>query len=136
MSLFDHITVSVSSEGRERKQHHQKFNHNTVPLQVGILVQSSRCHAETIRLEILRNAPHSTADTAATHRSPHVVRGELVKEVSQSAEEAQRAQDTARAELLDEESRQFCQTKGPSLYQLLEEIRELALLDVTQDGRT
>lgn len=99
-------------------------------------MQSSRCHAETIKLEIIRNAPHHTADTEAAHRSLHVVKSELVKEVSQSAEEAQRAQDTARLEVMDEESREFCQTKGPSLYQLLEEIRELALLDVTEDIRT
>ncbi|XP_030915567.1 DIS3-like exonuclease 1 isoform X2 [Geospiza fortis] len=111
LSLFDHITVRI-------------------------LVQSSRCHAETIKLEIIRNAPHHTVDTEAAQRSLHVVKSELVKEVSQSAEEAQRAQDRARVEVMDEESREFCQTKGPSLYQLLEEIRELALLDVTEDIRT
>lgn len=98
-------------------------------------MQTSRCHAETIKLEIIRNAPHHTADTEAAHRS-FQVRSDLVKEVSQSAEEAQRAQERARVEVMDEESREFCQTKGPSLYQLLEEIRELALLDVTEDIRT
>ncbi|XP_054128683.1 DIS3-like exonuclease 1 isoform X3 [Melozone crissalis] len=111
LSLFDHITVRI-------------------------LVQSSRCHAETIKLEIISNTPHHTADTEAAQRSLHGVKSELVKEVSQSAEEAQRAQDRARLEVMDEESREFCQTKGPSLYQLLEEIRELALLDVTEDIRT
>ncbi|XP_071297271.1 DIS3-like exonuclease 1 isoform X2 [Agelaius tricolor] len=111
LSLFDHITVRI-------------------------LVQSSRCHAETIKLEIIRNAPHHTADTEAAHKGLHVVKSDLVKEVSQSAEEAQRAQDGARLEVMDEESLEFCQTKGPSLYQLLEEIRELALLDVTEDIRT
>ncbi|XP_054497760.2 DIS3-like exonuclease 1 isoform X2 [Agelaius phoeniceus] len=111
LSLFDHITVRI-------------------------LVQSSRCHAETIKLEIIRNAPHHTADTEAAHKGLHVVKSDLVKEVSQSAEEAQRAQDRARLEVMDEESLEFCQTKGPSLYQLLEEIRELALLDVTEDIRT
>ncbi|XP_063026060.1 DIS3-like exonuclease 1 isoform X2 [Melospiza melodia melodia] len=111
LSLFDHITVRI-------------------------LVQSSRCHAETIKLEIISNTPHHTADTEAAQRSLHGLKSELVKEVSQSAEEAQRAQDRARLEVMDEESRQFCQTKGPSLYQLLEEIRELALLDVTEDIRT
>ncbi|XP_053810666.1 DIS3-like exonuclease 1 isoform X3 [Vidua chalybeata] len=111
LSLFDHITVRI-------------------------LVQTSRCHAETIKLEIIRNAPHHTADAEAAPRSLHVVKSDLVKEVSQSAEEAQRAQERARVEVMDEESREFCQTKGPSLYQLLEEIRELALLDVTGDIRT
>lgn len=105
-------------------------------MQVRILVQSSRCHAERIKLEIIRNAPHHTVDTEAAHSSSHGVKSDLVREVSQSAEEAQRAQERARVEVMDEESREFCQTKGPSLYQLLEEIRELALLDVTQDIRT
>ncbi|XP_063268304.1 DIS3-like exonuclease 1 isoform X3 [Prinia subflava] len=109
LSLFDHITVRI-------------------------VVQSSRCHAETIRLEMVRNAPH--AGTAAAPQGSHGARAELLREVSQSAEEAQRAQETARVEGMDEESREFCQTKGPSLYQLLEEIRELALLDVSQDVRT
>lgn len=98
-------------------------------------MQTSRCHADTIRLEIIRNAPHP-ADTEAAQKSFHVVKSDLVKEVSQSAEDAQRAQERARVEVMDEESREFCQTKGPSLYQLLEEIRELALLDVTEDVRT
>lgn len=96
-------------------------------------MQTSRCHADTIKLEIIRNAPHHTADTEATQKSFHVVKSDLVKEVSQAAEEAQRAQERARVEVMDEESQEFCQTKGPSLYQLLEEIRELALLDVTED---
>ncbi|KAM4893033.1 DIS3-like exonuclease 1 [Sylvia borin] len=111
LSLFDHITVRIA-------------------------VQSSRCHAETIRLEMVRNAPHSSAHAEAARRGPQGARGELLRQGSRAAQDAQPAQDTARGEALDEESRQFCQTKGPSLYQLLEEIRELALLDVTQDVRT
>ncbi|XP_062357177.1 DIS3-like exonuclease 1 isoform X2 [Cinclus cinclus] len=111
LSLFDHITVRI-------------------------LVQSSRCHAECIKLEIIRNAPHHGADTEAAQRTSQLVKSDLVKEVSQSAEEAQRAQERARVEVMDEESQEFCQTQGPSLYQLLEEIRELALLDVTEEIRT
>ncbi|KFP75201.1 DIS3-like exonuclease 1, partial [Acanthisitta chloris] len=97
LSLFDHITVKI-------------------------LVQTSRCHADTIKLEITRNSQNF-----------HGVRSDLVKAVSQSAEDAQRAQERARVEVLDEDYQEYCQTKGPSLYQLLEEIRELALLDVAAD---
>ncbi|XP_071424304.1 DIS3-like exonuclease 1 [Pithys albifrons albifrons] len=108
LSLFDHITVRI-------------------------LVQSSRCHADTIRLEILRNRPHRGADTAAALRSCPAARADVGRAVSEGAGQAQRAQERGTGELLQEEYQEFCQTKGPSLYQLLEEIRELALLDVSAD---
>lgn len=99
-------------------------------------MQTSRCHADTIKLEIIRNAPHQTAQTEASHKNFHGVKADLVKEVSQSAEEAQRAQEKARADIIDKDYQEYCQSKGPSLYQLLEEIRDLALLDVSADART
>ncbi|KFO90940.1 DIS3-like exonuclease 1, partial [Buceros rhinoceros silvestris] len=108
LSLFDHITVKI-------------------------LVQTSRCHADTIKLEIIRNAPYQTAQTEASQKNFHGVKADLVKEVSQSAEEAQRAQEKARADITDEDYQEYCQSKGPSLYHLLEEIRDLALLDVSTD---
>ncbi|NWU96828.1 DI3L1 exonuclease, partial [Upupa epops] len=111
LSLFDHITVKI-------------------------LVQTSRCHADTIKLEILRNTPYQPSEPEACQKNFHLVKSELVKEVSQTAEEAQRAQEQARVEVMDEDYQQYCQTKGPSLYQLLEEIRDLALLDVSADIRT
>ncbi|KAM6245727.1 DIS3-like exonuclease 1 isoform 3-T3 [Spheniscus humboldti] len=112
LSLFDHITVKI-------------------------LVQTSRCHADTIKLEIIRNAPYRISDTEVSQKNFHVVKSDLVKEVSQSAEEAQRAQQKARVvEVIDEDYQEYCQTKGASLYQLLEEIRDLALLDVSADIRT
>ncbi|KFR02537.1 DIS3-like exonuclease 1, partial [Nipponia nippon] len=108
LSLFDHITVKI-------------------------LVQTSRCHADTIKLEIIRNAPYQTSATEASHKNFHVVKSDLVKEVSQSAEAAQHAQEKARVEVIDEDYQEYCQSKGASLYQLLEEIRDLALLDVSAD---
>ncbi|PKU36386.1 dis3-like exonuclease 1 [Limosa lapponica baueri] len=111
LSLFDHITVKI-------------------------LVQTSRCHADTIKLEIIRNAPYQTPGTEVSQKNFHVVKSELVKEVSESAEAAQRAQEKASVEVMDEDYKQYCQTKGASLYQLLEEIRDLALLDVSADIRT
>ncbi|KFO08210.1 DIS3-like exonuclease 1, partial [Balearica regulorum gibbericeps] len=108
LSLFDHITVKI-------------------------LVQTSRCHADTIKLEITRNAPYQTSDTEVSQKNLHMVKSDLVKEVSQSAEAAQRAQEKARVDVIDEDYQEYCQTKGASLYQLLEEIRDLALLDVSAD---
>jgi len=99
-------------------------------------VQTSRCHADTIKLEIIRNAPYQTSDTEVSQKNCHVVKSDLVKAVSRSAEATQRAQEQARAEVLDEDYQKYCQTKGASLYQLLEEIRDLALLDVSADIRT
>lgn len=99
-------------------------------------MQTSRCHADTIKLEIIRNTPYQTAQTEASQKNFHGVKADLVKEVSQSAEEAQRAQEIARADITDEDYQEYCQSKGPSLYQLLEEIRDLALLDVSTDVRT
>ncbi|XP_062439861.1 DIS3-like exonuclease 1 isoform X2 [Rhea pennata] len=110
LSLFDHITVKI-------------------------LVHTSRCHADTIKLEIIRNAPYQTLATEVSQNSD-VAKSELVKEVSQSTEEAERAQEKARVEVIEEEYQEYCQTKGASLYQLLEEIRDLALLDVSADIRT
>lgn len=99
-------------------------------------MQTSRCHADTIKLEIIRNAPYWISDTEVSQKNFHVVKSDLVEEVSQSAEAAQRAQQKARVEVIDEDYQEYCQTKGASLYQLLEEIRDLALLDVSADIRT
>lgn len=98
---------------------------------VKILGQSSRCHADTLKLEIVSNTPYETANADVSQNS-HVMKSDLVKEVTKSAEEAQLAQERARAEIIQEEYQEYCQTKGTSLYQLLEEIRDLDLLDVTE----
>lgn len=84
----------------------------------------------------MKNAPYKTSATEVSQKNFRLLKSDLVKEVCQSAEEAQRAQEKARAEVIDEDYQEYCQTKGPSLYQLLEEIRDLALLDVSADIRT
>ncbi|XP_019823711.2 DIS3-like exonuclease 1 isoform X3 [Bos indicus] len=102
--LFDHVTVRIS-------------------------VQTSRCHSDTIRLEIISNKPHMTPDTELLQQSSLLLKSDLVKEVTRSVEEAQLAQEVAVN--ITEDYQKYCQTKGRSLYTLLEEIRDLALLDVS-----
>uniref|UniRef100_A0A8C5KS70 DIS3-like exonuclease 1 n=1 Tax=Jaculus jaculus TaxID=51337 RepID=A0A8C5KS70_JACJA len=105
LQLFDHVTVRIS-------------------------VQALRCHSDTIRLEIISNKPYVTPNMERPQQSSIVLKSELVKEVTRSVEEAQLAQEV-RAKALQEECEEYCQTKGRSLYTLLEEIRDLALLDVS-----
>ncbi|XP_029807272.1 DIS3-like exonuclease 1 isoform X1 [Suricata suricatta] len=104
-SLFDHVTVRIS-------------------------VQASRCHSDMIRLEIISNKPYVTPDAELFHQSSLVLKSDLVKEVTRSVEEAQLAQEV-KVNVIQEEYQKYCQTKGRSLYTLLEEIRDLALLDVS-----
>nr|XP_036865928.1 DIS3-like exonuclease 1 isoform X1 [Manis javanica] len=103
--LFDHVTVRIS-------------------------VQASRCHSDTIRLEIIRNKPYMTPDTDLFRQSSLLLKNDLVKEVTRSVEEAQLAQEV-KVNVIQEDDQKYCQTKGRSLYTLLEEIRDLALLDVS-----
>ncbi|XP_006920303.1 DIS3-like exonuclease 1 isoform X2 [Pteropus alecto] len=103
--LFDHVTVRIS-------------------------VQASRCHSDTIRLEIMRNQPYMIPDTELFHQSSLLLKSDLVKEVTRSVEEAQLAQ-AVKVNIIQEDYQKYCQTKGRSLYTLLEEIRDLALLDVS-----
>lgn len=102
--LFDHVTVRIS-------------------------VQTSRCHSDTIRLEIISSKPHMTPDTELFQQSSLLLKSDLVKEVTRSVEEAQLAQEVEVN--ITEDYQKYCQTKGRSLYTLLEEIRDLALLDVS-----
>ncbi|XP_042797595.1 DIS3-like exonuclease 1 isoform X2 [Panthera leo] len=103
--LFDHVTVRIS-------------------------VQASRCHSDTIRLEIISNKPYMSPDTELFHQSSLLLKSDLVKEVTRSVEEAQLAQEV-KVNVIQEDYQKYCQTKGRSLYMLLEEIRDLALLDVS-----
>ncbi|KAF3830632.1 hypothetical protein GH733_004451 [Mirounga leonina] len=103
--LFDHVTVRIS-------------------------VQASRCHSDTIRLEIISNKPYMIPDTELFHQSSLLLKSDLVKEVTRSVEEAQLAQEV-KVNVIQEDYQKYCQTKGRSLYTLLEEIRDLALLDVS-----
>ncbi|XP_029000136.1 DIS3-like exonuclease 1 [Betta splendens] len=94
--LFDHITVRIS-------------------------VHSTRCHADTLNLEVISNKPHQSTRLQQPHAQG---RSQLVQEVVRLAQEA------AQQPKLSKEERQFCQSKTPNLYLLLEEIRELALMDL------
>uniref|UniRef100_A0A250Y6Q7 DIS3-like exonuclease 1 n=1 Tax=Castor canadensis TaxID=51338 RepID=A0A250Y6Q7_CASCN len=105
--LFDHVTVRIS-------------------------VQALRCHSDTIRLEIISNKPYMTPNTELSHQSSLLLKSELVKEVTRSVEEAQLAQEV-KVKVNEEEYQEYRQTKGRSLYTLLEEIRDLALLDVSNN---
>lgn len=95
-----------------------------------ISVQASRCHSDTIRLEIMSNKPYMIPDTELLHQSSLLLKSDLVKEVTRSVEEAQLAQEV-KVNIIQEDFQKYCQTKGRSLYMLLEEIRDLALLDVS-----
>nr|XP_019966186.1 PREDICTED: DIS3-like exonuclease 1 [Paralichthys olivaceus] len=101
--LFDHITVCIS-------------------------VHSSNCHADRLNLEVVGNQPYRSADTQQPSSQG---RSQLVQEVVRLAEEAhQQAQEkAARRPKLSKEEREFSQSKTPNLYSLLEEVRELALMD-------
>ncbi|XP_023604144.1 DIS3-like exonuclease 1 isoform X2 [Myotis lucifugus] len=103
--LFDHVTVRIS-------------------------VQASRCHSDTIRLEIMSNKPYMIPDSELLHQSSLLLKSDLVREVTRSVEEAQLAQEV-KGNIIQEDFQKYCQTKGRSLYMLLEEIRDLALLDVS-----
>ncbi|XP_032720536.1 DIS3-like exonuclease 1 isoform X2 [Lontra canadensis] len=103
--LFDHVTVRIS-------------------------VQASRCHSDTVRLEIISNKPYLIPDKDLFQQSSLLLKSDLVKEVTRSVEEAQLAQEV-KVNVIQEDYQKYCQTKGRSLYTLLEEIRDLALLDVS-----
>ncbi|XP_068410159.1 DIS3-like exonuclease 1 isoform X3 [Eschrichtius robustus] len=103
--LFDHVTVRIS-------------------------VQASRCHSDTIRLEIISNKPYMMPDTELFQQGSLLLKSDLVKEVTRSVEEAQLAQEV-KVNVIEKDYQKYCQTKGRSLYTLLEEIRDLALLDVS-----
>ncbi|KAA8579331.1 hypothetical protein FQN60_010671 [Etheostoma spectabile] len=103
-TLFDHITIRIS-------------------------VRSTPCHADSLNLEVISSKPHRGAEP---QQPPSQGRCQLVQEVVRLAEEAsQQAQEkAARRPKLTREEREFSQSKTPNLYSLLEEIRELALLDL------
>ncbi|XP_048471958.1 DIS3-like exonuclease 1 isoform X2 [Rhincodon typus] len=105
-SLFDHITVRISE-------------------------LSSRSHPDSIKLDIINNQPYSRTNTEPMHEPSHSSKTDLIRDVIRSVEEAQLAQEHAKSTSVRDEDKEYCQTKGNSLYLLLEEIKELALLDVT-----
>lgn len=92
-------------------------------LQVRISVRSSSCHSDTLVLEVISNQPHRGSGPPASqgHR-------QLVQEVVRLAESAQ--QTAAPTHKLSRQERDFLQSRTPNLYSILEEIRELALMDL------
>ncbi|XP_023807012.1 DIS3-like exonuclease 1 isoform X4 [Oryzias latipes] len=90
---------------------------------VRISVRSSSCHSDTLVLEVISNQPHRGSGPPASqgHR-------QLVQEVVRLAESAQ--QTAAPTHKLSRQERDFLQSRTPNLYSILEEIRELALMDL------
>uniref|UniRef100_A0A674AU85 DIS3-like exonuclease 1 n=1 Tax=Salmo trutta TaxID=8032 RepID=A0A674AU85_SALTR len=127
---LDHITTTTAAGTST----FNLFQHITVR----ISVQPSRCHSDTIRLEVVSNRPHQAPESQAQTPQPQGARGrsQLVQEVVRQAEEAsqQAEEKRGRAPKLSKEEREFRQSKCPNLYSLLEEVRELALLDLAACG--
>lgn len=95
--------------------------------QVRISVRSTSSHADSLNLEIISNKPHRSAEPQQPHSQG---RSQLVQEVVRQAEEK-----AARRPKLSREEREFSQSKTPNLYSLLEEVRELALMDLDTAAR-
>ncbi|XP_066449014.1 DIS3-like exonuclease 1 [Eleutherodactylus coqui] len=103
------------------------FDHVTVRIQI----QTSRFHTDSIRLEIVSNKPHVTQEQPSVSSAYHS-RNDLVREVTRTAIEAQLAKEGEAAEnKVGKRHQEYQQTRGNSLYSLLQEIHELALLDVS-----
>ncbi|KAI7814071.1 DIS3-like exonuclease 1 [Triplophysa rosa] len=104
--LFDHVTVRIS-------------------------VKPSGCHADTLCLDLISSKPHRAMQPESQPAGSG--RSELVQEVVRWAEEAslQAEEKKGRKSKLSREERQFRQSKTPNLYVILQEISELALLDLS-----
>lgn len=103
---------------------------NSQTPQVRIAVHSAPFHGDSLNLEVVSNKPHRSPEPQQT---PSQGRSQLVQEVVRLAEEAsQQAQEKKAAQRpkLSKEEREFRQSKTPNLYSLLEEVRELALMDL------
>ncbi|XP_072255223.1 DIS3-like exonuclease 1 [Pyxicephalus adspersus] len=122
--LPDRITV-IADGGQQTS--FCLFNHVTVRIRL----QSSRFHADTIRLEIISNKPHISQVELPSSTNPNVGRTELVREVTRTAVEAQLAKEEAAEKQSGLQNNKYRQTQGSSLYTLLVELHELALLDVS-----
>ncbi|KAJ8281234.1 hypothetical protein GJAV_G00065120 [Gymnothorax javanicus] len=106
------------------------FHHITVR----ISVQSSRCHADRLWLEIISSRALQAPLSTGEGREQEAGRGraDLVQEVVRKAEEESQKQNEGRAAApkLSREEREFRQSRSPNLYTLLQEIQELALTDI------
>ncbi|XP_034143266.1 DIS3-like exonuclease 1 isoform X2 [Esox lucius] len=130
---LDHVSTTTASGTSTFRL----FQHVTVR----VSVQTSRCHADTLHLELVSNRAHRAPeppDRTPRAAPPQGTRGrsQLVQEVVRQAEEAllQAEEKKGRVSELSKEEREFRQSKTPNLYSLLEEVREQALLDLTACG--
>ncbi|XP_063781647.1 DIS3-like exonuclease 1 isoform X2 [Pseudophryne corroboree] len=106
------------------------FDHVTVRIRT----QASRFHADSIRLEIISNKPHVSKEEQPSTSSSNLARSDLVREVTRTATEAQLAKEEEAAEdRARKQHQEYRQTQGRSLYSLLEELHDLALLDVSEE---
>lgn len=104
------------------------FDHVTVRIRI----QTFRFHTDSIRLEIVSNKPHVTQEEQPSIASANHAGNDLVREVTRTAIEAQLAKEEEAAEnRAGKQHREYKQTQGKSLYALLQEVHELALLDVS-----
>ncbi|XP_040270225.1 DIS3-like exonuclease 1 isoform X1 [Bufo bufo] len=104
------------------------FDHVTVRIRI----QTSRFHTDNIRLEIVSNKPHVSQEEQPSVASANHAKNDLVREVTRTAIEAQLAKEEEAAEnRAGRKHQEYQQTQGRSLYTLLQEIHELALLDVS-----
>ncbi|XP_073474406.1 DIS3-like exonuclease 1 [Aquarana catesbeiana] len=126
--LPDRITV-ITDGGQQTS--FCLFDHVTVRVRV----QSSRFHADNIRLDIISNKPHiSQEELPSNTPGSNLGRTELVREVTRTAIEAQLAKEEEAAEKqFGLQNREYRQTRGRSLYTLLEEVRDLALLSLSEE---
>ncbi|KAM4036792.1 DIS3-like exonuclease 1 isoform 1-T1 [Anomaloglossus baeobatrachus] len=103
------------------------FDHVTVRIRI----QTFRFHTDGIRLEIVSNKPHITQEEQPSIASTNHPRNDLVREVTRTAMEAQLAkEEQAAGKRAGKQLQEYQQTQGASLYSLLQEVHELALLDV------
>ncbi|KAG9260850.1 DIS3-like exonuclease 1 isoform X1 [Astyanax mexicanus] len=107
LHLFDHVTVRIS-------------------------VEPSRCHSDAVHLELINNKPHQAVRSGEAQPAGRG-QSELVREVVRREEEAslQAEEQKSRRPKLSREEREFRQSRTPNLYSLLQEISELALLDLS-----
>ncbi|XP_056147130.1 DIS3-like exonuclease 1 [Lampris incognitus] len=120
---LDHISTTSSSGTSTFKL----FDHITVR----ISVQSSRCHSDSLHLDMISSKPRLSPETQ--NPQPYG-RSQLIQEVVHLAKEAShQAQEKATytSKLSSEEEEEFRQTRTPNLYTLLQDLRELSLLDLS-----
>ncbi|XP_076854118.1 DIS3-like exonuclease 1 [Brachyhypopomus gauderio] len=141
----DGQVLSVEDDGRcewqagKLQRHHDRINTCTTTgthtfhlfdhVTVRISVESSRSHANSLGLELISNRPHASARPES--RPAGRGHSELVQEVVRREEASQQAMEEKRRPKLSREEREFRQSKRPNLYSLLQDISELALLDLS-----